>query len=78
LREVAATSGALTLLTNIVMAWNTAAMYKVVDREGVDRFPAEHLGHIAPVTFCHISMHGKLYFPIERYAGCVVAGRRRA
>ena len=32
LREVVAISGALTLLTNIVMAWNTAAMQEVVDR----------------------------------------------
>jgi len=78
LREVAATSGALTLLTNIVMAWNTAAMQKVVDREGADRFPAEHLGHIAPVAFRHINMHGKLHFPIEHYAGVAVAGRRQA
>lgn len=78
LREVAATSGALTLLTNIVMAWNTAAMQKVVEREGADRFPAEHLGHIAPVAFRHINMHGKLHFPIERYAGFAVAGRRKA
>lgn len=78
LREVAAISGALTLLTNIVMAWNTAAMEEVVDREGNDRFPIEHLAHIAPVAFRHINMHGKLHFPIERYSRFAAPERRKA
>ncbi|WP_083274944.1 Tn3 family transposase [Novosphingobium resinovorum] len=54
LREVAAISGALTLLTNIIMAWNTAAMQQVVTRDGADSFPPTHLARIAPVAFGHI------------------------
>jgi hypothetical protein len=78
LREVAAISGALTLLTNIVMAWNTGAMQEVVDREGPDRFRAEHLTHIAPVAFGHINMHGKLHFPVERYGRLAAPERQKA
>jgi hypothetical protein len=59
-----AVSGALTLLTNIVMAWNTAALQQAVDANP-GRYPHEHLAHIAPVAFRHINMHGKLHFPIR-------------
>ena len=48
LSEIAAVSGALTLLTNIVMAWNTAAMQQVVDANP-ERFPPEH-GVSVPVS----------------------------
>lgn len=64
--ELAAVSGALTLLTNIVMAWNTAAMQQVVDANP-GRYAPEHFTHIAPVAFRHINMHGKLYFPIREH-----------
>ncbi|EIZ79831.1 transposase [Novosphingobium sp. Rr 2-17] len=60
------------------MAWNTAAMQQVIDRESADGFPAEHLAHIAPVAFRHINMHGKLHFPIERYVGVPAPWRREA
>ena len=66
LSEVAAISGALTLLTNIVMAWNTDAMQSAVDRNP-DRYLPDHLAHIAPVAFRHINMQGKLHFPIAGY-----------
>ena len=78
LREVAAISGALTLLTNIVMAWNTAAMQKAINRDANDRFPLEHLPHIAPVAFGHINMHGKLHFPVERYGRFAAPERQKA
>ncbi len=62
--EIVAVSGALTLLTNIVMAWKTAAMQEVVDaRPG--RYPPEYLAHVAPVAVRHSNMHGKLHFPIR-------------
>ena len=66
LSEIAAVSGALTSLTNIVMAWNTAAMQRVVDAFP-GRYPPEHLGHIGPVAFRHINMHGKLHFPVREH-----------
>jgi hypothetical protein len=65
--EIAAISGALTLLTNIVMAWNTAAMQRETGASP-ERYPPEHLAHIAPVAFRHINMHGKLHFPVRENA----------
>src|SRR3546814_17552456 len=50
LAEAAAISGALTLLTNIVMAWNTHAMQRAIDRRPDGSFPERHLAHIAPVA----------------------------
>lgn len=78
LREVAAISGALTLLTNIIMAWNTEAMQQVVTRDGADSFPPTHLARIAPVAFGHINMHGKLHFPVERYRSFASSERQKA
>ena len=68
MREITAVSGALSLLTNIIMAWNTQAMQSVIDRMPAERLPNGHLAHIAPVAFRHINMHGKMHFTLEDYA----------
>lgn len=47
--DAAAISGALTLLTNIVLAWNTEAMQREIVANPA-QYPAEHLPHIAPVA----------------------------
>ena len=61
--ELAAISGALTLLTNVVMAWNTARMQRFVDaRWGPRGSPA--LTRIAPVAFGHINMRGTFNFSL--------------
>lgn len=73
--EIASISGALTLLTNVVMAWNTQAIQKLIDNTP-DRYPAEHLAHIAPVAFRHINMQGKLHFPIAGYRDLGLAGSK--
>lgn len=75
IREVTAISNALTLLTNIVMAWNTQAIQSIIDAAPPGAFPADHLAHIAPVAFKHINMHGKLRFAVENY-GHLVQSRR--
>ena len=59
LAEAAAISGALTLLTNIVMAWNTNAMQRAIDRLPHDLFPETHRAHIAPVAHRHINMQDR-------------------
>lgn len=42
-------SGALTLLTNVVLAWNTAAMQSEIEAQPA-RYPTEHLGvHVTGV-----------------------------
>jgi len=73
--EVTTISNALTLLTNIVMAWNTQAMQAVIGNARPGAFPADHLAHIAPVAFKHINMQGKMHFDVENY-GQIVQSRR--
>ena len=61
--ELTAISGALTLLTNVVMAWNTAQMQRVADtRWGPRGSPV--LARIAPVAFAHINMRGTFTFSL--------------
>ena len=59
--ELTAISGALTLLTNIVMAWNTAQIQRVADARWGAR-GSSALARIAPVAFAHINMRGMLTF----------------
>jgi hypothetical protein len=76
IREVTAISNALTLLTNIVMAWNTQAIQAVIGNAPAGAFPADHLVHIAPVACKHINMQGKMHFDVENY-GHLVQSRRQ-
>jgi len=77
IREVTAISNALSLLTNIVMAWNTQAMQAAINNAPPGVFPADHLAHIAPVAFKHINMQGKMHFAVENYAHLVQSRRRK-
>ena len=61
--ELTAISGALTLLTNIVMAWNTAQMQRVADARWGSR-GSSALARISPVAFAHINMRGVLNFSL--------------
>lgn len=78
IREITAVSGALSLLTNIVMAWNTAAMQSVVDRLPAVQLPPAHLAHIAPVAFRHINMNGKIKFGLDDCAWLTKPNARKA
>jgi TnpA family transposase len=61
--ELTAISGALTLLTNVVMAWNTSQMQRAVDaRWGLQASSA--LARIAPIAFGHINMRGVFNFEL--------------
>jgi TnpA family transposase len=77
IREVTAISNTLTLLTNIIMAWNTQAMQAVINNASPGVFPADHLTHIAPVAFKHINMLGKMHFDVENYGNLVQSRRRK-
>jgi hypothetical protein len=63
-------SGALTLLTNAVIAYNTWKLHRALERcrvAGRD-IPADAiLAHIAPIGFRHINFHGLYRFPLARY-----------
>jgi TnpA family transposase len=74
--ELIATSGALTLVTNCVMAWNTQRLQRAVDRESqraAPRYSVEALRSIGPVGHRHINLRGTYRFPVERYAARLVS-----
>ncbi len=69
--QLAAISGALTLLANIVMAWNTYRMQAVIDQAPNDH-PNAGLSRIAPIGHKHINMRGILKFELAQYASSLL------
>ena len=70
--EMQAVADALSLLANIVMAWNTAQMQAVIDRWNTRRrqqIPPALIGKIAPTRIEGINLRGVFRFPIDRFAG---------
>ena len=70
--EMAAISGALTLLTNIVMAWNTHNMQNQIDQKP-DEFPDNVVAKVAPIAHAHINMRGIVSFNLQKAAKGLVA-----
>jgi hypothetical protein len=56
----------LTLLANIVMAWNTHYLQVMLDRAPGDH-PDEVVSRLAPIGHKHINMRGILTFDLARY-----------
>ena len=73
--DLIATSGALTLVTNCVMAWNTLKLQRALERFGSVPTPVaiEALRGIGPVGYRHINFRGTYRFPVERYAARLLA-----
>jgi len=70
--ELVLISGALTLPTNAVIAYNTWKLQEVIDRHraaGRSVPSDEILAHVAPVAFSHIDFRGLYRFLIEQYIG---------
>jgi TnpA family transposase len=68
--ELSAQSGALALVTNVVMAWNAHQMQGTVDRwhaTGERQVGASTAGHLTPMGFEHINFDGVLAFPLTRH-----------
>jgi TnpA family transposase len=61
--QMTAISGALTLLTNIVMAWNTARIQAHLDANA-DRIPDSVASKVAPIGHAHLNKHGIMSFEI--------------
>lgn len=61
-----AISGALTLLTNIVIAWNAHQYERVTKRSDWDR-PKNHMRHITPIAHAHINLKGTITFDLEQH-----------
>ena len=69
--EMQAVADALSLLANILMAWNTAKMPAVLDQWSTRRsttVPPVLIGRIAPMRTEGINLRGVFRFPIEQYA----------
>jgi len=67
--EMIAISGSLTLLTNLVIAWNTQRMQTTLDDwqrkgQGIDD---DWLRRLGPAHFAHVNFRGTLSFPVEHY-----------
>ncbi len=73
--EMQAVADALSLLANIVMAWNTAKMQAIFDRWAQRRsgaIPSELIARIAPTRTEGLNMRGIFSFPIEQYAALLL------
>lgn len=80
-RFVPVSADGLSLLTNIVMAWNTAQMQAVIDRWNTRRreqVPPKLIGRIAPTRIEGINLRGVFRFPIERFADQLLPSLRGA
>ena len=78
--EMQAVADALSLLANIIMAWNTTQMQAVLDRWANRRqvIPAELTGKIAPTRLQGINLRGVFRFPVERYASEILPSQAEA
>jgi TnpA family transposase len=68
-QDLIAQSGALALVTNIVMAWNARQMQATIDRWSLQNRKIDPglLRHVTPMGYEHINFGGILSFPIDRY-----------
>ena len=68
--ELVAISGSLTLVTNIVMAWNTAKLQYFYEQalSGECDISFNHIVQIAPIHNRHINFNGQFHFPIAQGA----------
>ncbi|KVE10667.1 transposase [Burkholderia vietnamiensis] len=76
--EMGAISGSLTLLTNLVIAWNTQRMQATVDdwRRKGRQVDDEWLRRMGPAHFAHVNFRGTLSFPIDRYGEVLLEAAR--
>jgi hypothetical protein len=68
--ESVAISGALTLLTNLVMAWTTSRAQTIIDARATthsERVSPELLAHISPAHFGNVNFRGTFRFAVDRY-----------
>ncbi len=69
--QLGAISGALTLLANIIMTWNTHRLQDMIDRAPTDHADAV-LRQLAPIGHKHINMRGILTFDLARHAASLL------
>jgi hypothetical protein len=75
--EQSAISGALSLLTNVVMAFNTQRLQSIVNRRAKDGIGGDEtfdeMLRIGPVATRHINFRGQLHFPMDEYEAQLLA-----
>lgn len=78
--ELMAISGAHTLLTNLVIAWNTHHMQQVIDRRRTEglRIDDEDIARMAPAHSGHINMRGLFNYRVDAYRDNILAPSRKA
>jgi TnpA family transposase len=69
--QLSAISGSLTLLANIIMAWNTHRFQNLLDQTSAG-YADEVLSRIAPIGHKHINMRGILTFDLRRHASSLL------
>ena len=72
--ELRSISTAHTLLTNVVITWNTMKMQDVVDRWKEEKHPIEEswLRRIGPVHFEHVNFRGTITFNMDPYIDALI------
>jgi TnpA family transposase len=65
--QMQAISGALTLLANVVMAWNTHRIQSFRE-QNPDELTDNVIAHLAPIAHAHINMRGIISFRLEKVA----------
>jgi TnpA family transposase len=77
--ELVAISGANTLLTNAVIAWNTMKMQEVTDdwEAKKHRIEKHWLRRMGPGHFAHINFKGTIAFNVDPYADVLLQGSER-
>jgi TnpA family transposase len=70
--QLGAISGALSLLANIIMAWNTHCLQGMIDSAPTDYEDAV-MCQLAPIGHKHINMRGTLTFDIARHAASLLS-----
>ncbi len=74
--QLDAISGSLSLLANIVMAWNTHRLQDQVDQAAAD-YPDAVMSRITPIGHKHINLRGVMTFDLTRH-GPSLLGRTAA
>ena len=61
----------LTLLANVIMAWNTYRIQTMID-QAADEHPDDVLSRLAPIGHKHINMRGTLRFELAQHAASLL------
>lgn len=78
--EMRAISGSHALLSNVLLAWNTAQIQLVADKWKKEKHAIEDawLRRLGPAHFGHVNFRGMLSFGVEKYLDALLRGQETA